>query len=138
MKPGARKEDGSYELTFEEVPRKVSMEERIHQNLPLTLEQTGNRGYTLRDVYEGKVSMEAFIAQLSDQDLAVIVRGEHEQSAGSSRNGLSWRRERQLARLRNSGGLYGGWTVRDSDGQRATSNAGGHWHLALRLHGTPS
>ncbi|WP_339221069.1 glycoside hydrolase family 3 C-terminal domain-containing protein [Paenibacillus sp. FSL W7-1332] len=77
MKPGARKEDGSYELTFEEVPqRKVSMEERIHQNLPLTLEQTGNRGYTLRDVYEGKVSMEAFIAQLSDQDLAVIVRGE--------------------------------------------------------------
>lgn len=77
MKPGARKEDGSYELAFEEVlQRKVSMEERIHQNLPLTLEQTGNRGYTLRDVYEGKVSMEAFIAQLSDQDLAVIVRGE--------------------------------------------------------------
>ncbi|MBT2764457.1 glycoside hydrolase family 3 C-terminal domain-containing protein [Paenibacillus sp. ISL-20] len=77
MKPGSRKEDGSYELTYAEVPqRKMNMEERIHQNLPLTLEQTGNRGYTLRDVYEGKVSLEAFIAQLSDQDLAVIVRGE--------------------------------------------------------------
>lgn len=77
MKPGARKEDGSYELTFAEVPkRKISMAERIEKNLPQTLEQTGNQGYKLRDVYDGKVSMEAFIAQLSDQDLAVIVRGE--------------------------------------------------------------
>jgi len=77
MKPGARKEDGSYELIFAEVPkRKVSMAERIEHNLPQTLEQTGNQGYKLRDVHEGKVSMEAFIAQLNDQDLAVIVRGE--------------------------------------------------------------
>ncbi|UNK18754.1 glycoside hydrolase family 3 C-terminal domain-containing protein [Paenibacillus sp. N3/727] len=77
MKPGARKEDGSYELIFAEVPkRKISMAERIEKNLPQTLEQTGNQGYKLRDVYDGKVSMEAFIAQLSDQDLAVIVRGE--------------------------------------------------------------
>ncbi|KZS46487.1 beta-glucosidase [Paenibacillus glucanolyticus] len=77
MKPGARKDDGSYELIFEEVPqRKVSMADRIQHNLPAALEQTGNRGYTLRDVYEGKASMEDFVAQLSDQDLAVIVRGE--------------------------------------------------------------
>lgn len=77
MMPGARKEDGSYELTFVEVPkRKISMAERIEQNLPQTLEQTGNQGYKLRDVYDGKVTMETFIAQLSDQDLAVIVRGE--------------------------------------------------------------
>lgn len=34
MKPGARKDDGSYELTFADVPkRKVSMAERIEQNL---------------------------------------------------------------------------------------------------------
>jgi beta-glucosidase len=77
MKPGARKEDGTYELTFAEVPnRKISMAERIETNLPQTLEQTGDQGYKLRDVYDGKVSMEAFVAQLSDQDLAVIVRGE--------------------------------------------------------------
>ncbi|AZK45300.1 beta-glucosidase [Paenibacillus lentus] len=77
MKPGARKEDGSYELTFEAVPkRKISLAERIEKNLPRTLEQTGDQGYKLRDVHEGKVSMEAFIAQLSDQDLATIVRGE--------------------------------------------------------------
>lgn len=77
MKPGARKEDGSYELIFADVPtRQVSMAERIEQCLPQTLEQTGNQGYKLRDVKDGKASLEAFIAQLSDQDLAAIVRGE--------------------------------------------------------------
>lgn len=77
MQPGTRRADGSYELTYTEVPtRKVSLAERIENNLPATLEQTGNQGYTLRDVHEGKVSMETFIAQLSDEDLAAIVRGE--------------------------------------------------------------
>jgi beta-glucosidase len=77
MKPGIRKDDGSYELIFADVPtRQVSMAERIEQCLPQTLEQTGNQGYKLRDVKDGKVSLEAFIAQLSDQDLAAIVRGE--------------------------------------------------------------
>ncbi|MHA7583674.1 glycoside hydrolase family 3 C-terminal domain-containing protein [Paenibacillus vandeheii] len=77
MKPGSRKEDGSYELIFADVPtRQISMAERIEQSLPQTLKQTGNQGYKLRDVKDGKVSLEAFIAQLSDQDLAAIVRGE--------------------------------------------------------------
>ncbi|WP_068613260.1 glycoside hydrolase family 3 C-terminal domain-containing protein [Paenibacillus tuaregi] len=77
MKPGARKQDGSYEMTYEEVPtQKVSMAERIEKNLPKALEQTGNQGHTLRDVLEQKISMETFIAQLSDEDLAAIVRGE--------------------------------------------------------------
>ncbi|MDQ0194694.1 glycoside hydrolase family 3 C-terminal domain-containing protein [Paenibacillus wynnii] len=77
MKPGVRKEDGSYELISVEAPkRKISLADRIEKSLPETLEQTGNQGYKLRDVYEQKVSMEAFIAQLSDQDLATIVRGE--------------------------------------------------------------
>jgi beta-glucosidase len=77
MKPGVRKEDGSYELISAEVPvRKVDMAARIESNLPETLVQTGNQGHTLRDVHEGKVSMNTFIAQLSDHDLAAIVRGE--------------------------------------------------------------
>ncbi|WP_152395627.1 glycoside hydrolase family 3 C-terminal domain-containing protein [Paenibacillus guangzhouensis] len=77
MKPGTRNEDGTYELTYAEVStRKVSLAERIEKNLPKTLEQTGNQGYVLRDVYDQKVSMDAFIAQLSDEDLAAIVRGE--------------------------------------------------------------
>ncbi|MFD1175405.1 glycoside hydrolase family 3 C-terminal domain-containing protein [Paenibacillus puldeungensis] len=77
LKPGARKSDGTYEETFVEVPKQtVSMAERIEGRLPKMLKQTGDRGYKLRDVYDGKVSMEDFIAQLSDQDLAAIVRGE--------------------------------------------------------------
>ncbi|WP_256758385.1 glycoside hydrolase family 3 C-terminal domain-containing protein [Cohnella sp. WQ 127256] len=77
MQPGDRKEDGSYELIFVEVPkRSISLAERIENNLPATLTQTGDQGLKLRDVFDQKVSMEAFIAQLSDQDLAAIVRGE--------------------------------------------------------------
>lgn len=77
LKPGARRADGSYEADYSEVPlRTVSLEERIERNLPKTLEQTGDLGYKLKDVHEGKVSMETFIAQLSNQDLAAIVRGE--------------------------------------------------------------
>lgn len=77
MMPGAQKADGSYEIVYVEVPkRQVSMADRIESNLPETITQTGNKGYKLRDVFEQKVSMEAFIAQLSDEDLAAIVRGE--------------------------------------------------------------
>lgn len=77
MKPGTRKADGTYELTYVDVPkRKVSIADRITQNMPQTLDQTGNQGYKLSDVRAGKVSLEAFVAQLNDQDLAAIVRGE--------------------------------------------------------------
>ncbi|WP_186578251.1 glycoside hydrolase family 3 C-terminal domain-containing protein [Aquibacillus kalidii] len=77
MKPGNQKDDGTYDLTYVEVPKQtISLAERINKNLPQTLEQTGNQGYTLKDVYDKKVSMETFIAQLSDEELATIVRGE--------------------------------------------------------------
>jgi beta-glucosidase len=77
MKPGVQKEDGSYELTYEDVPkRKICLADRIEKNLPQTLEQTGDQGYKLRDVFDQKVGMEDFIAQLTDEELATIVRGE--------------------------------------------------------------
>lgn len=77
LKPGARKADGTYEAVYEAVPiRTVSMKDRIEQNLPESLEQTGDRGYKLKDVHEGRVSMETFIAQLGNPELAAIVRGE--------------------------------------------------------------
>ncbi|CAM4220221.1 glycoside hydrolase family 3 C-terminal domain-containing protein [Paenibacillus typhae] len=77
MMPGARRADGSYELTYVEAPKqKISLAERIERNLPQSLEQTGDQGYKLRDVQEGKVSLATFIAQLSDEDLAALVRGE--------------------------------------------------------------
>jgi len=77
MAPGSLKEDGTYELISVEVPtQQISLAQRIEQNLPKTLEQTGDQGYKLQDVYDQKVSIETFIAQLNDQDLAAIVRGE--------------------------------------------------------------
>lgn len=77
MMPGLKKEDGIYEITYVEVPKqKISLAERIEKNLPETILQTGNLGYKLKDVYDKKVSMEAFIAQLDDKELATIVRGE--------------------------------------------------------------
>ncbi|WP_139904838.1 glycoside hydrolase family 3 protein [Clostridium thermarum] len=77
MKPGKRNADGTYELTFEEVPKqKISLADRIEKNLPKSIDYTGNKGYKLRDVYDNKVTMENFIAQLSDDELATIVRGE--------------------------------------------------------------
>lgn len=77
MKPGARQPDGTFELVYEAAPtRKVSLAERIAKHMPPGLEQTGDRGYTLQDVHDGRVSLHAFIAQLSDEDLAAIVRGE--------------------------------------------------------------
>ena len=77
LKPGVQKEDSTYEITYVEVPKqKISLEERIEKNIPEAILQTGNKGYKLKDVYDQKVSMETFIAQLTDQELATIVRGE--------------------------------------------------------------
>lgn len=69
--------DGTFSESYEAVPkRKVSLKNRILENLPKEIPQTGDLGYKLRDVYENKVSLETFIGQLSDEDLAAIVRGE--------------------------------------------------------------
>ncbi len=77
MKPGAQKPDGTYELSWETVPvRSSSLKERIRKNLPPALPQTGNRGIRLADVKAKRASMEEFIAQLDDSELAAIVRGE--------------------------------------------------------------
>ncbi|MDG0811393.1 glycoside hydrolase family 3 protein [Cohnella rhizosphaerae] len=77
MKPGARRADGAYELAYEDAPkRKLSLADRIERRLPREIAQTGDRGYKLRDVRDGKVGLEAFVAQLGDEDLAALVRGE--------------------------------------------------------------
>lgn len=76
LKP-VQNEDGTFREIYEDVPlRKVSLKDRIQKNLPKEITQTGDLGYKLRDVYENKVTMETFIGQLSDEDLAAIVRGE--------------------------------------------------------------
>ncbi len=56
--------------------RTVNYDERIKNELPTTFEITGDKGYKLVDVANGKVTMDEFIAQLSKEDLSAIVRGE--------------------------------------------------------------
>ena len=69
--------DGSYQAVTEEVPvRTVNPQERRKQNLPETLVYTGDKGYKLVDVLDGKVSMENFVAQISEEDLIAMFRGE--------------------------------------------------------------
>ena len=69
--------DGSYQAVTEEVPvRTVDPQERRKQNLPETLVYTGDKGYKLVDVLDGKVSMENFVAQISEEDLIAMFRGE--------------------------------------------------------------
>ena len=69
--------DGSYQAVTEEVPvRTVDPQERRKQNLPETLAYTGDKGYKLVDVLDGKVSMENFVAQIREEDLIAMVRGE--------------------------------------------------------------
>lgn len=69
--------DGSYQAVTEEVPvRTVDPQERRKQNLPETLAYTGDKGYKLVDVLDGKVSMENFVEQISEEDLIAMFRGE--------------------------------------------------------------
>lgn len=77
MRPGKKKEDGSYELIYEKVPKlEISIEERIKKNLPKDIKYTEDKGYLLKDVAENKVTMEEFLAQLTNEDLGALVRGE--------------------------------------------------------------
>ncbi len=77
MKPGAKKADGTYEITY--IPSQkptVDLAKRIEDNLPPTMEITGDVGITLQDVRDGKAKVENFVAQLTVPELAQIVRGE--------------------------------------------------------------
>ncbi len=75
MKPVLKEQ--SYSVAYEEVPaRTVDPKERRNERMPEEHIYTGDQGWKLGDVADGKVSMESFIAQLSDEDLCCIVRGE--------------------------------------------------------------
>ena len=67
--------EGSWRM--EDVPlRTVDMEQRRLERFPEEIPYTGNQGIRLSDVKYGKASMEAFLAQLSDEALCCMVRGE--------------------------------------------------------------
>ena len=70
-------ENGRMLIEYEETPLvTVDMYDRREQELPEEIPVTGDKGITLLDVKEGKASMDEFIAQFDDEDLACFVRGE--------------------------------------------------------------
>lgn len=72
-----RNEDGSLGFGYEEVPVRTQTQAVVRaRNLPKDISLTGDKGYRLKDVKEKRVSMEDFIAQLSEDDLSAIIRGE--------------------------------------------------------------
>ena len=78
-KEEASEEQGMSSCEAKYVPvatRTVDLAGRVTKRMPKTYEYTGDKGYKLADAADGKVSMEDFVAQLSDEELAAIVRGE--------------------------------------------------------------
>ena len=76
MRPQVQ-QDGTYRMEEEPVPvRSYDLEERIAANVPESVPYTGNKGYLLQDVYEEKISLDTFLAQLTDEELIYISRGE--------------------------------------------------------------
>lgn len=63
-------------LTLEDTPLCLDSQEQRQERLPQTLPYTGNLGHRLQDVAEGRVSMDAFVAQMDEDMLCALVRGE--------------------------------------------------------------
>ena len=62
---------------WEDVPtRTVSRRERVLDALPAEIAPTGDRGIRLDDVAAGDATLDAFVAQLSDDELALLARGD--------------------------------------------------------------
>lgn len=68
---------GHFHAVYEAVPqRTINMLSRIETNMPNPIPCTGDIGLKLADVKSGKATLEAFVGQLSPEQLATIVRGE--------------------------------------------------------------
>ncbi|MBR5401340.1 MAG: glycoside hydrolase family 3 protein [Treponema sp.] len=67
--------DGS--LTMQATPLStIDMWERRKERLPKEIPFTGDKGYKLKDVLDQKVSIQDFVAQFTDEELACFTRGE--------------------------------------------------------------
>ena len=70
-------ENGGFEKSYIPVYRgKLDVKARIANEMPADIAYTGDKGYKLIDVKSGKCTLDEFIAQLSDEDLAAFTVGE--------------------------------------------------------------
>lgn len=66
-----------YSYHFEQVPYAPSNDkEEAANDIPACLPYAGDKGIKLKDVRDGRASMDEFISQMTDEDLTAIVRGE--------------------------------------------------------------
>ncbi|MGM9645658.1 MAG: glycoside hydrolase family 3 C-terminal domain-containing protein [Eubacteriales bacterium] len=71
------KPDKDMKLSYGQAPQRTyALKDRIEAEIPSEIAFTGDRGIKLGDVRNGKSTMDEFIAQLNDEELACIVRGE--------------------------------------------------------------
>ncbi|MGM0523372.1 MAG: glycoside hydrolase family 3 N-terminal domain-containing protein [Bacillota bacterium] len=76
MKPGKKRDNGTYRLMYESVPtRTIDLKNRIEARLPQEIDAPKVR-YTLQDVANEQIDVDTFIGQLTNEQLATIVRGE--------------------------------------------------------------
>ena len=69
--------NGKLVKAYENAPtRTLDPNKKRADRLPEALPYTGDKGFKLKDVEDKKVSLDEFIAQLSDKDLCTIARGE--------------------------------------------------------------
>ena len=69
--------DGTVEKKMEAVPlQTIDIMKRIADNRPIAAEYTGDKGYRFKDLMDGSVTKEEYLAQLTDEDLICMARGE--------------------------------------------------------------
>ena len=69
--------DGKYTVGYKKASKRtVEYDKRIQENLPKTFEITDDKNIKLSDVKNGQNTLEEFVAQLSDEELTCLVRGE--------------------------------------------------------------
>ncbi|MBE6837294.1 MAG: beta-glucosidase [Ruminococcus sp.] len=69
--------DEGYAVSKENVPfLEIDEAQRRIDNLPAEIPVTGDKGIKFCDVKNGKATLDEFVAQLSDKELASIIRGE--------------------------------------------------------------
>ena len=66
-----------FDKVYEDVPlMTVSFVDSRMSRVPAEIPQTGDKGIKLNDVRQGKNTLDEFIAQLDDEELCLIIRGE--------------------------------------------------------------
>ncbi len=72
-----KKPKDGYEISYKKASKRtVDYDKRIKAGLPKAMPYTGDKGIKLIDVKEGRYTLDEFTAQLSDTELACLVRGE--------------------------------------------------------------